>query len=469
MANKKTLCFKCNKNKITYPCEGCSKYFCLMDLTEHRQILNEELNYVINDYDQFKQRINERKQNPQDHSLIKQINLWEIKSIEKIQEKAQEYREMLMKSSQTCIDDIEMKLNDLHKKIKQFQNENEFNEINLNQLRKKVIEIAKEFSNPSNMSIQQNSRSLINEISIILSKKSTFTKWKQNGITVAGGNGEGQKLNQLNRPGGILIDKKKNIFIADYANHRIVEWKYNAKEGQIIAGGNKQGNRMNQLNRPTDLIVNQQNYSIIIADFGNKRVVQWLNQKQQILIDNIDCSRLAIDKYGFLYVSDDRKSEVRRWKMGKYNNEGVIVAGGNGEGDQFNQLALPSFIFVDEDQSVYVSDRYNHRVMKWRKDAKEGIVVAGGNGQGKNLNQLSYPAGVVVDDLGQIYVADGENHRIMRWCEGKEKGEIIIGGNGKGSKSNQLNGPIGLSFDDEGNLYVADWGNDRVAKFEIIL
>ncbi|CAF4241622.1 unnamed protein product, partial [Adineta steineri] len=98
-----------------------------MDLTEHRQILNEELKYVINDYDQFKQRINERKQNPQDHSLIKQINLWEIKSIEIIQQKAQEYREMLMKSSQTCIDDIEMKLNDLHKKIKQFQNENEFN------------------------------------------------------------------------------------------------------------------------------------------------------------------------------------------------------------------------------------------------------------------------------------------------------------------------------------------------------
>ena len=42
-----------------------------------------------------------------------------------------------------------------------------------------------------------------------------FNKWKQNAITVAGGNGEGQQLNQLNRPIGIFIDKKKNIFIAD--------------------------------------------------------------------------------------------------------------------------------------------------------------------------------------------------------------------------------------------------------------
>ncbi|CAF4221977.1 unnamed protein product [Adineta steineri] len=64
MANTKTQCFKCNKEKTTYPCKGCSKEFCLTHLTEHQQILNEELNDIINDYDQFKQRINEQKQNP---------------------------------------------------------------------------------------------------------------------------------------------------------------------------------------------------------------------------------------------------------------------------------------------------------------------------------------------------------------------------------------------------------------------
>ncbi|CAF4376187.1 unnamed protein product, partial [Adineta steineri] len=160
---------------------------------------------------------------------------------------------------------------------------------------------------------------------------SRFSKWKQNVITVAGRNEEGEELNQLNRPAGIFINKKKSIFIADYNNHRIVEWKYNAKEGQIIAGGNKQGNRMDQLNHPTDVIVDPQNHSIIIADCGNRRVIQWLNQSQQILIDNIDCYGLAMAKHGFLYVSDIMKDEVRRWRMGEYN-EGLIVAGGNGEG-----------------------------------------------------------------------------------------------------------------------------------------
>ncbi|CAF3936512.1 unnamed protein product [Adineta steineri] len=299
--------------------------------------------------------------------------------------------------------------------------------------------------------------------------ESKFNKWKQNAITMAGGNGYGEELNQLNHPIGMFIDKNKNIFIADHVNHRIVEWKYNAKEGQIIAGGNGKGNRMNQLNGPTDVIVDQQNHLIIIADQQNRRVIQWLNQNQQILIDNIACYGLATDKHGFLYVSDCMKDEVRRWKMGEYNNEGIVVVGGNGKGDQLNQLDFPTFMFVDDDQSVYVLDRQNHRVMKWKKDAKEGTIVVGGNGEGRNLNQLSSPYGVTVDVLGQIYVADYANDRVMRWCEGKEEGEIVVGRNGKGNESNQLILPMNLSFDDEGNLYVVDCGNQRIQKFEIIL
>ncbi|CAF1384175.1 unnamed protein product [Adineta steineri] len=444
MANNKTLCCICNEEKITYPCEGCSKRFCFVDLEKHRQILNDELHHITNEYNEFKQTINEQKQNPQNHSVMNQINQWEIQSIEIIQKK--------------------------HKtQIIQIRKENEFNETNLNYLRNQLIEITEELNNPSSISAKQNSQRLINEISRMLSKKSKFKKWKQNAITVAGGNERGQELNQLNGPEGVFIDKNKNVFIADYSNHRIVKWKHNAKEGKIIAGGNRHRNLMNQLTHPTDVIVDQQTHSIIIADRGNRRVIQWLNQNQQILIENISCWGLAMDKHGFLYVCDLEKNEVQRWKMGEYNNEGIVVAGGNGRGNQLNQLDYPTFIFVDEDQSIYVSDTDNNRVMKWRKDAKEGTLVAGGNDYGINLNQLYHPQGVVVDHLGQIYVAEWGNDRVVRWCEGKQEGEIVVGGSGRGNQLNQLNHPSSLSFDDEGNLCVADSGNDRIAKFEIIL
>ncbi|CAF1209560.1 unnamed protein product [Adineta steineri] len=312
IANNRTQCFTCNKDKITYPCEGCSQRFCLMDLTEHRQILNNELHHIINEYNQFKQGFSEQKPNPHDLSLIDQINEWEIDSIEKIKQSAKDCRETVIRSSQTVLNDIEMKFNNLNEQIKQIHNENEYNEVNLSYLRNQLKEMTQELNNPSNMSIQQNSKPLINDVSINLSKKPAWNKWRQNAMTVVGGYGQGQKLNQLNRPTGIFIDRKKNIFIADCYNHRIVEWKHNAKEGQIIAGRNGPGHRMDQLNFPTDVIVDQQNHSIIIADQGNRRVIRWLNQEQHILIDNIDCFGLAIDKYGFLYVSDYTKNEVRR-------------------------------------------------------------------------------------------------------------------------------------------------------------
>ncbi|CAF4273526.1 unnamed protein product, partial [Adineta steineri] len=263
------------------------------DLAEHQQLLNEELLHITKDYDQFKQRINEQKQNPQNDALIKQIDQWERNSIEKIQEKAQNWREIVLKYSPTAINDIEMKLDDLSEQIKQIQKENDFNETKLNYLRNQLMTITEEFNNPPNISIEQDSRSFINEISFILSKKPKWDEWKQNAITVAGGNKQGQELNQLSGPMGIFIDKNKNLFIADYDNHRIVEWKYNAKEGQITAGGHGRGDRMDQLDHPTDVIVDQQNHSIIIADWGNRRVIQWLNQDQQILIDNIYCMGLA--------------------------------------------------------------------------------------------------------------------------------------------------------------------------------
>ncbi|CAF1238045.1 unnamed protein product [Adineta steineri] len=469
MVNNQTLCFTCNKEKITYSCEGCSQRFCFTDLAEHKQILNDELNHIINDYDQFKQTINEQKRNPQNHSLIEQINQWETNSVAMIQQKAKECRESVIKSSQTFINDIEMKFNDLSEQIQLLHKENDFNEINLNYLTNQLKKITEELNDPSKISIKHGSHSFINEISIISLIKPKFNKWIQNAITVAGGEGKGQQLNQLNSPYGIFIDKKKNIFIADCYNNRIVEWKFNAKEGQIIAGGNGQGSRMDQLDRPTDVIVDQQNHSIIIADYGNRRVIQWLNQKQQVLIDNIDCVGLAMDKNRFLYVSDVVKNEVRRWKMGEYNNEGILVAGGYGKGNQLNQLNCPTYIFVDEDQSIYVTDRDNDRVMKWRKGAKEGTVVAGGNGHGENPIELYLPQGLIVDDLGQIYVADNNNHRIMRWCEGKKEGEVVVGGISKGNQLNQLNYPTRLSFDDKGNLYIADYFNHRIEKFEIVL
>jgi sugar lactone lactonase YvrE len=295
------------------------------------------------------------------------------------------------------------------------------------------------------------------------------TKWIQNGVTVAGGNGKGNGLNQLFQPHCIYVnDDDQTIYIGDYGNKRVLEWKRGAIIGQIVAGGNGDGNKPNQVNNAAGIIIDKERENLIICDANNRRVVRWPlrnGTSGQTIISDINCCGLAMDIDGYIYISDLQKNEVRRWKIG--DTSGTLVAGGNGKGNRLNQLDWPTRIFIDGGCSVYVSDHSNHRVMKWIKGANEGIVVAGGHGKGNNFTQLSGPQGLIVDHLGTLCVADFSNHRIMRWHKGEKEGTIVVGGNGRGEQLNQLNYPMDLSFDREGNLYVLDHWNNRVQRFDI--
>ncbi len=266
----------------------------------------------------------------------------------------------------------------------------------------------------------------------------------------------------------MYVDDDQTVYVADWFNHRIVEWKLGVTSGQVVAGGNGPGSGTHQLSYPQDVIADKERDSLIICDYSNKRVVRWLRRNGtsgETIISNINCAGLTMDESGSLYVTDVGNHEVRRYRRGE--SQGTVVAGRNGSGNRLDQLSNPRYVFVDRDHSVYVSDWGNARVMKWVEGAKQGIVVAGGQGQGNGLTQLVYPRGVVVDQLGTVYVAEEGNHRIMRWVKGATQGSVIVGGNGLGGQSNQLNQPFGLSFDIYGHLYVADWGNARVQKFNI--
>ena len=167
----------------------------------------------------------------------------------------------------------------------------------------------------------------------------TNARWSQNGVTVAGGNSDGNAVNQLDWPRGLDIDHdNQSIVIADYWNHRIVEWNIGAINGKVIAGGRGQGNGLDQLNRPTDVLIDKETNSLFIADEGNRRVLRWSRRQEttqgEVIVDNINCFGLAMDHQRYLYVSDIGTHEVRRYTIGDKN--GIVAAGENGRGNQLN-------------------------------------------------------------------------------------------------------------------------------------
>ncbi len=286
-------------------------------------------------------------------------------------------------------------------------------------------------------------------------------------MTVAGGKGEGNESDRLNGPRSIYVDDdNQSIYISDSLNHRIVKWKFGLENGQVVAGGNGKGKRMNQLDTPTDAILDKKNNSLIICDYENERVVRWYpgnDRYQQIMIANTVCWGLTIDNNDDLYVSDTEKHQVRRWKQGDTN--GKIVAGGNQAGSDFNQLLGPRYIFVDGDYSVYVAEFFNARVTKWVKDAKEGILVASRDDSG-NPDYPDRVSGVIVDHMDNIYMSDMTGCKVTRWLPDAIKGTTAVG-MGCGHDKDQLFFASDLSFDRQGNLYVADTSNHRVQKFAV--
>jgi len=146
------------------------------------------------------------------------------------------------------------------------------------------------------------------------------TEW----TVVAGGNGEGDRLDQLSLPSYIFVDRDYSVYVSDHENNRVMKWEEGAKQGIVVAGGNRLGADLTQLHGPRGVLV---------------------------------------DKVGTVYVVDQWNHRVMRWPKG--SKRGSVIAGGNGHGDDNNQFSYPVGLAFDQQGNLYVADKDNHRVQKF--------------------------------------------------------------------------------------------------------
>ncbi|CAF1298567.1 unnamed protein product [Rotaria sordida] len=146
----------------------------------------------------------------------------------------------------------------------------------------------------------------------------------KNGTLVAGGNGEGADLNQLNCPYYIFVDQQQTVYVSDNFNHRVMKWNKGAKEGIVVAGGQGYGNALTQLSYPYGLFV---------------------------------------DTLGTIYVADTFNNRVMRWPKGA--KQGTVTVGGNGEGAGANQFHYLRGLSFDQHGNLYVVDLENLRVQRF--------------------------------------------------------------------------------------------------------
>ncbi|CAF0889308.1 unnamed protein product [Rotaria sordida] len=99
---------------------------------------------------------------------MQKIDEWEEDSIKKIKQSAEQCRQILIEHKNKYFE-IEKKLFELTEQLKQSHQEAEFNENDLHRFKTKLTELLEEFGQPPSIRIQQDSKSFINEISIVIS------------------------------------------------------------------------------------------------------------------------------------------------------------------------------------------------------------------------------------------------------------------------------------------------------------
>ncbi|CAF4409594.1 unnamed protein product, partial [Adineta steineri] len=73
-----------------------------------------------------------------------------------------------------------------------------------------------------------------------------------------------------------------------------------------------------------------------------------------------------------------------------------------------------------------------------------GTVVAGNadGTSGTSLTALNYPLALTIAVDNSIYVSDFANNRVLRFPEGSLTGSLVAGTGVAGPSNNELNGPI---------------------------
>jgi sugar lactone lactonase YvrE len=259
---------------------------------------------------------------------------------------------------------------------------------------------------------------------------------------------------RFNRPRGLAVDGRANLYIADTFNHRVRKVVLGAGTVTTVAGSGLVG----------------------FSGDGGPAV-----QAELASPDGV-----AVDASGNLFIADTLNGRVRKVD----GTAGIIttVAGtgaagfaGDGGPATRGELNAPSAVAVDDRGNLFIADLGNHRIRK--VDGATGIIttVAGtgaagfaGDGGLAVRAGLNFPLGVAVDGCGNLLIADTNNERI-RQIDLRSgiittvggRGVFGFAGDGGPATDAQLHSPSGLAVDTSGNVFLADQLNQRVRTFAL--
>ncbi|CAF2224658.1 unnamed protein product [Rotaria magnacalcarata] len=161
-------------------------------------------------------------------------------------------------------------------------------------------------------------------------------------------------------------------------------------------------------------------------------------------------SGIFIDNHNIIYVNDPNNSQIQVWNGGETVPRSVKPI----------SLRSSRGIFVAKNGDIYLDiGENNSRVDKWSNYLKSSVPVM-------SVKGTCY--GLFVDRDDNVYCSLWNQHTVVKRSpyDRTYSGNSIAGNGTCGSKSTMLCFPSGIFVDTNFNLYVADYDNHRIQLFE---
>ncbi|MFQ5489257.1 MAG: hypothetical protein ACE5GE_00935 [Phycisphaerae bacterium] len=216
---------------------------------------------------------------------------------------------------------------------------------------------------------------------------------------------------QAGKPVGLTVHPDGRVFVADTHYHRVLIYE---DEGTLLDQFGENGMGDGQFQLPTDVAVDADGFIYVSEYNGNDRITKWapdltfVAQISPPLIVGIDLKRPAgidIDAEQTLWVADACNHRIIRM-----SRDGQILTVFGEMGDGIGQLRYPYDITVATDQTLWVCEYGNNRLQQFDKT---GRSLATWGGPGRDLGRLSSPWGAAIGKDGRIFVVDSLNSRVQ--------------------------------------------------------
>lgn len=150
----------------------------------------------------------------------------------------------------------------------------------------------------------------------------------------------GNSATFLSSPYDVNFDRYQNLYVADYNNHRIQQYRY----GLFI-----------WFHFHNSVLWIGSNIGVTVAGVtsnGGSTFAQ-LNNPSAVYIDSRDA----------MFILDTSNYRVIKWQLG--DQIGSIVVNGRGAGSTLDRIGISYAMCFDNLNNVFISENGNHRVTKW--------------------------------------------------------------------------------------------------------